>query len=317
MLNQSQVHRIVMPVPYSVGPVNAYLIEASPLTLIDAGFQTEESKAAFIAQLAEAGHEPSDIQRVLITHGHPDHYGLVPWLQEMEVPVYFPARELERMTGQGMRMHFGRLLLQAGMPVDLLLKMDEHRKKDPRPWLDIPSLKPVHDGDLFEFTHFNLEALHVPGHSGGHFVYFEPGSRTLFAGDQLLPHVSPNPLLEPSLEDHTERRRSLVDYLDTLERFKKLDPAIAYPGHGTPIEDVGELVDRTIAHHLERQQEVAGLLTDHGQSPYELAQQIYPDVKGYDIFLSVSEIVAHLDLVVDEGAAVIEEQDGITYYRSA
>lgn len=306
-----------MPTPYGVGPVNAYLIEAEPLTLIDAGFQTEESKSAFIAQLKDAGHEVSEIRRVVITHGHPDHYGLVPWLQEMDIPVHFPERELERMTGKGMRLHFGRLLLQAGMPLDLLVKMDEHRKKDPRPWLDIPSLLPVRDGDNFAFKGFSIEAHHVPGHSGGHFIYFEPDSRTLFAGDQLLPHVSPNPLLEPSLEDHTERRRSLVDYLETLERMKKLDPAIAYPGHGDPIEDVAGLIDSTASHHHERKAEVAGLLTDRGQSPYELAQKIYPDVKGYDVFLSVSEVVAHLDLVADDGGAVIEERDGITYYRAA
>jgi glyoxylase-like metal-dependent hydrolase (beta-lactamase superfamily II) len=306
-----------MPTPYGVGPVNAYLIEAQPLTLIDAGFQTEESKDAFISQLKAVGHDASEIARVLITHGHPDHYGLVPWLQEMNVPVHFPVKELERMTGKGMRMHFGRLLLQAGMPLDLLIKMDEHRKTDPRPWLDIPSLLPVVDGQTFSFDGFELEAHHVPGHSGGHFVYFEPESRTLFAGDQLLPHVSPNPLLEPSLEDHTERRRSLVDYLETLERFRKMDPSIAYPGHGAPIEDVIGLVDATIAGHLERKEEVAGLLTARGQSPYELAGQMYPNVKGYDVFLSVSEVVAHLDLVVDDGHASIEERDGITYYSAA
>lgn len=317
MLERSQIHRIVMPTPYGVGPVNAYLIDAEPLTLVDAGFQTEASKATFVAQLAEAGHEPSEIQRVVITHGHPDHYGLVPWLQEMGIDVHFPERELARMTGKGMRMHFGRLLLQAGMPVDLLLKMDEQRNKDPRPWLDIPSLKLVRDGDVFDFTGFTLEAHHMPGHSGGHFIYFEPDARTLFVGDQLLPHVSPNPLLEPSLEDHTLRRRSLVDYLDTLDRLKKMEPTIAHPGHGDPIHDVGALIDRTVAHHLERKSEVAGYLTEQTQSPYEIARRMYPDVEGYDIFLSVSEVVAHLDLVVDDRGAVIEERDGITYYRSA
>lgn len=312
-----KVHRIVMTTPYGVGPVNAYLIDAEPLTLIDAGFQTDQAKMEFQTQLAETGREVSDIRRVLITHGHPDHYGLVPWLQELGIDVHFPAKELERMTGKGMRMHFGSLLLQTGMPLDLLMKMDEHRKKDPRPWLDTQSLLPVHDADVFEFERFKLEAHHVPGHSGGHFVYLEPSSRTLFAGDQLLPHVSPNPLLEPSLEDHTERRRSLVDYLATLERFRVMDPSIAYPGHGDPITDVIGLVDETIAGHLDRKAKVAALLTDRGQSPYELARQLFPGVKGYDIYLSVSEVVAHLDLVTDEGGAVTEEQDGITYYRAA
>lgn len=311
------VHRIVMTTPYGVGPVNAYLLDEEPLTLIDAGFQTDEAKAEFEAQLAETGHEVSEIERVLITHGHPDHYGLVPWLQELGIEVHFPARELERMTGKGMRLHFGSLLLQTGMPLDLLMEMDEHRKKDPRPWLDIPSLLPVHDGDRFAFEGFTLESHHVPGHSGGHFVYFEPETRVMFAGDQLLPHVSPNPLLEPSLEDHTERRRSLVDYLATLERFREMDPSIAYPGHGDPITDVAGLIDSTIAGHLERKEKVAALLSGRGQSPYEIAQQLFPGVTGYDIYLSVSEVVAHLDLVSDEGGTVTEERDGITYYRAA
>jgi len=312
-----EVTRIVMPTPYGVGPVNAYLIHAQPLTLIDAGFQTDEAREAFSSQVKGAGHDPSSIERVLVTHGHPDHYGLVPWLQELGAEVHFPGLELERMTGKGMRLHFGRLLLQAGMPLELLIEMDRRRKEDPRPWLDIDSLKRVHDGDAFDLGDGKLEAHHVPGHSGGHFIYFEPDTRTLFAGDQLLPHVSPNPLLEPSLEDHTERRRSLIDYLATLERLRSLQPTIAYPGHGDPITDVGGLIDRTIAHHLDRKQEVAGLLTERGQSAYELAQRIYPDVSGYDVFLSVSEVVAHLDLVVEDGAAVIEERDGVAYYRAA
>lgn len=311
------VRRIVMPTPYGVGPVNAYLIEGEPLTLIDAGFQTQEAQDILTAEVRSAGHEVTDIQRVLITHGHPDHYGLVPWLQETGVDVYFPSQELSRMTGKGMRMHFGMILMQAGMPLELLMKMDEHRKKDPRPWLDLESMKRVNDGDVFGFDGFRLETLHVPGHSGGHFIYFEPSSRTLFAGDQLLPHVSPNPLMEPSLHDPSERRRSLEDYLESLERMKKLDPTIAYPGHGDPIEEPIALIDRTVSHHHERKGEVAKLLTADGQSPYQLAQQLYPDVSGYDIYLSVSEVVAHLDLVEAEGAALVEHRDGVAYYRAA
>jgi glyoxylase-like metal-dependent hydrolase (beta-lactamase superfamily II) len=316
-VNALPVKRIVMPTPYGVGPVNAYLIDAEPLTLIDAGFQTQESQDILTREIGAAGHEVSEIGRVLITHGHPDHYGLVPWLQEqLGIDVYFPSQELSRMTGKGMRMHFGILLMRAGMPLELLMKMDERRKQDPRPWLNLEGLKRVNDGDIFEFEDFHLETHHLPGHSGGHFIYFEPDSRSLFAGDQLLPHVSPNPLLEPSMEDPSERRRSLEDYLDSLDRMKKMDPSIAYPGHGEPIADPVGLIDRTTGHHLERKKEVAKLLTAEGQSPYELAQELYPDVTGYDIYLSVSEVVAHLDLVEADGGAVIEDREGVTYYRA-
>jgi glyoxylase-like metal-dependent hydrolase (beta-lactamase superfamily II) len=316
-VNALPVKRIVMPTPYGVGPVNAYLIDGEPLTLIDAGFQTQEAQDILTAEVRDVGHEVTDIQRVLITHGHPDHYGLVPWLQETGVDVYFPSQELSRMTGKGMRMHFGIILMQAGMPLELLMKMDEHRKKDPRPWLNLESMKRVNDGDVFEFEGFHLETHHVPGHSGGHFIYFEPDSRTMFAGDQLLPHVSPNPLMEPSLHDSSERRRSLEDYLESLARMKKMDPTIAYPGHGDPIEEPIALIDRTVSHHHERKVEVAKLLTADGQSPYQLAQQLYPNVSGYDIYLSVSEVVAHLDLVEAAGAALVEQRDGVAYYRAA
>jgi glyoxylase-like metal-dependent hydrolase (beta-lactamase superfamily II) len=109
----------------------------------------------------------------------------------------------------------------------------------------------------------------------------------------------------------------LIDYLETLERFRSMDPTIAYPGHGDPIEDVIGLIDGTIARHAERKKEVAALLTSRGQSPYDLAQQLFPDVTGYDVFLSVSEVVGHLDLVEADGGAKIEERDGITYYSAA
>lgn len=312
------VHRIVMPTPYGVGPVNSYLIEAEPLTIVDAGFQSDAAKAAFVEGLKDHGHDVHDIRRVLVTHGHPDHYGLVPWLHETTaVEVYFPTLELERMTGPGMRMKFGRLLLQAGIPLELLMQMEEHRKKDPRPWLDTDKLLPVHDGDVFTFDTFELQAHLLPGHSGGHVVYLEPESRTLFAGDQLLPHVSPNPLLEPSVDDPDERRRSLEDYLGTLAAMAAMDPSIAYPGHGDAIMDPRALIERTIDLHLARKGEIAALLGEVGRSPFELARELYPNVTGYDIFLSVSEVIAHLDLVVDDGAAVIEERDGVAYYRAA
>jgi glyoxylase-like metal-dependent hydrolase (beta-lactamase superfamily II) len=147
-------------------------------------------------------------------------------------------------------------------------------------------------------------------------VFHDAGSRTLFAGDQLLPEVSPNPLLEPSLDVPGERRRSLVEYLRSLEAMAALEAELVYPGHGAPITDPKTLIKRTIEHHLERKVQVASHLDDEGKTPYELATVFYPDVRGYDIFLSVSEVVAHLDLVVADGDAVIEERDGVTYYRA-
>ncbi|MFP5299289.1 MAG: hypothetical protein ACLGHL_09920, partial [Actinomycetota bacterium] len=105
--------------------------------------------------------------------------------------------------------------------------------------------------------------------------------------------------------------------LASLERMAVLGLQVAYPGHGDVIEDPKHLIDRTIEHHLKRKKRVGAMLTDEGVTPYDLARQMYPRAKDYDIFLAVSEIVAHLDLMVDDGKATTEQRDGVTHYLRA
>lgn len=317
------VRPVTMPTPYAVGPVNAYLIEAEPLTLVDTGINTPEARNALVLALAGAGYFVESIERILITHAHPDHYGLIPYLQGASgATVYFPEREIARVRDSQMLFEVGRLLMEAGMPLELLFKMDQQRKKDPLPKVPHEEVVPVKDGDVFAFegadgAAFEITALLMPGHTGGHVVYFEPETKTLFAGDQLLPDVSPNPLLEPSLDEPGQRRRSLEEYLVSLERMAGMGIELAYPGHGAPVTDPQRLIEGTIEHHLKRKAAVAQRLGPQGRTPYEIAQEVYPHVTGYDVFLAVSEIVAHLDLVVHDGNAVVEEREGVTYYLAA
>ncbi|MDQ3956458.1 MAG: MBL fold metallo-hydrolase, partial [Actinomycetota bacterium] len=250
---------------------------------------------------------------------HPDHYGLVGLLQERSgATVYLPEREIARVRDRQMLFEVGKLLVQAGMPLDLLFKMDQERKKGPRGGFHHDEVVPVRDGDTFDFEDgLRLVTHYMPGHTGGHVVYLEETSRTLFAGDQLLPETSPNPLLEPSLDEPGQRRRSLEEYLLSLESMLDMDLRLVYPGHGDPVTDPSALIRRTIEHHAKRKAEVAALLGAEGKTPYELASEMYPDAEGYESFLAVSEVVAHLDLVVADGGAEITEEDGVTYYREA
>ncbi len=311
-----------MPTPYAVGPVNCYLIQAEPLTLVDCGINTPEAQRELVLGLERCGIAPESIERILITHAHPDHYGLVSFLQDRSgATVYFPKREIARVRDKQMLFEVGRLLLEAGMPLELLFKMDQQRKAGPQPGIHHDEVVPIDEGDRFAFTapagDFELTTLHMPGHTGGHVVFHEPETGTLFAGDQLLPEVSPNPLLEPSLEEPGERRRSLKEYLASLDRMETLGLHLVYPGHGDVVSEPDQLIRATTEHHLKRKVEVAGYLTDEPKTVYEIASEIYPDVSGYDVFLSVSEVVAHLDLVVEDGDAVVDVADGVTLYRSA
>lgn len=309
-----------MPTPYGVGPVNAYLIEAEPLTLVDCGINTPQAQNALFLEIAAAGYFPESIEQVIVTHGHPDHYGLVHAIQDVAgATVYFPEREIRRVRDRQMLFEVGRLLVEAGMPLDLLFKMDQQRKGDPRPKLDHDHVVPVVDGDVFSFQGddgpFELVAMLMPGHTGGHFVYLDRESRTMFAGDQLLPDTSPNPLLEPSLDEPGERRRSLKEYLASLERMAAMDLRLVYPGHGEPVGDPAALIASTIEHHAKRKAAVAAHLDDAGKTPYQVATEVYPGATGPDSFLAVSEVVAHLDLVAEDGDAAVEVRDGVTYYR--
>lgn len=308
-----------MDTPYPVGPVNAYLVEAEPITLVDAGINTPQAQNALLLGLEEIGVYPESIERILITHAHPDHYGLVGFLQERSgATVYFPRREIARVRDKQMLFEVGKLLLEAGMPLELLFKMDQQRKKGPKPGIDHDEVVPIDEGETFAFADFTLTTLHMPGHTGGHVVFHEPESGTLFAGDQLLPEVSPNPLLEPSLDEPGERRRSLKEYLASLERMDTLELELAYPGHGDPVTDPRELIRSTIEHHLKRKVQVAGYLTDEPKTVYAIAAEVYPHVRDYDVFLAVSEVVAHLDLVVEDGGATIETgADGVVLYRAS
>lgn len=315
------VHRIVSPTPYAVGPVNAYLIQAEPLTLIDSGVNYGPGREALERGIRAAGHQLADIERILVTHAHPDHYGLVHVVQEASgATIYFPELELKRVRDRQNLFEVGRLLLEAGMPLDLLFRMDQERRSAPRPAMrghhEVVAIK---HGDTFSFRasseRFELEAIHSPGHTGGHLIFLERVTATLFAGDQLLPNVSPNPLLEPDLAEPGERRRSLREYLGSLAAMRTMGLRLAYPGHGDPVEDPTALMDRTTEHHHKRKAEVAARLGPQPLTPYELAQDFYPDAKGYDSFLAVSEIVAHLDLVVDDGDGEVEVHEGVTYYR--
>lgn len=314
------VKRIEMPTPYGVGPVNAYLLEAEPLTLIDCGINTLQAQNTLFLEIAAAGYFPESIEQVIVTHAHPDHYGLVHVIQEASgATVYFPEREIRRVRDRQMLFEVGRLLLEAGMPLDLLFKMDQERKGGPRPRMDHDHVVPVHDGDTFTFEGddgpFSLTTHLMPGHTGGHVVYLEPETRTMFAGDQLLPETSPNPLLEPSLDEPGERRRSLKEYLGSLQRMGEMGLRLVYPGHGDPVTDPQSLIASMIEHHLKRKATVAAHLDEAGKTPYEIATEVYPDVRGYDSFLAVSEVVAHLDLVVEDGDGTIEVRDDVTYYR--
>lgn len=314
------VETLSLPTPYAVGPVNVHVVTAEPLTIIDAGVNTVDAENALKLGFASKGLYLESVERILITHGHPDHYGLVPTIRQISgAEAHMSDAEIGRLTDDRVPFEMGRLLLEVGFPVELLKDMAERERRLHRVH-QVAQLEchPVKDGDVFEFRDFMLVAITLPGHTGGHLGYFEPASGTLFGGDTLLPHVSPNPLLEPEGESPVQRRRSLKQYLESLDKLEALDINIVYPGHGPVITDPKSIVRYMREHHARRLDVVCECLAGEGKSPYQVSKELYPSVNGYDHFLAVSEVIGHLDVLVEEKRAVSEvREDGVEYFSSA
>ena len=157
-----------------------------------------------------------------------------------------------------------------------------------------------------------------PATPRGHICLLERERGILYAGDTLLARITPNPLLEPTPEDPNVRRRSLIEYMQSLDALEALELTKVWPGHGAPVLEPAQTIRRIKRHHIERKEEIAALLVrqEDGRSPFELARAMFRDLEGFDNFLAVSEVVAHLDLLEEEGRAEPFVRQGVTHYRA-
>ena len=173
--------------------------------------------------------------------------------------------------------------------------------------IDESRVIPVDDGDTLWLGGRPLEAMVTPGHAAGHLSLWEPTSSRLLSGDHLLPSITPNPLVELDHESDLLRRRSLVEYLDSLARFETLNPDVVLPGHGPAFTSVAQLVATTRLHHLSRADEILAHIQRMGApTAYELSKVVFPRIEGFEILLSISEILGHVDLLVDGGTVAID-----------
>src|SRR5205823_10411177 len=162
-------HRIVVPTPYRVGPANVYAFDAGPVTLFDCGPNTPAAENALRLGLAEHGLAFEQVARVVISHGHPDHYGLAPTIQRASgATVYVGEHDLPKINERASRFATGALLMEAGVPVDLLVEMDQERKRTRKLHPKVEDAVPLAGKERFAFDRFTLEVLHLPGHTSGH-----------------------------------------------------------------------------------------------------------------------------------------------------
>jgi len=305
-----KIQKITLPTPFYIGPINTYLIEDDPLTIIDTGPKTEEALASLRLQLLRRGHRLEDIKRIIITHTHEDHYGLANTIRRASgAEVYIHSWEARRLTSPDDYHIQRRFMQRAGVPPEIIEAFEAGYRMVISKYADaIPEVKPLNDDEEMVFSTGSLRVIHTPGHTPGSICLFRESNRLLLTADTVLKRITPNPVMNADPFDQTRRFQSLSEYLCSLARLRNLAPTHAMTGHGEDITDYEELFNRMLKKTRERQLSLLSLLPKQGATAWEMAERMFPDAEGVHLFLALSEASANLDLAVADGKARVEQR---------
>ncbi len=318
------IHRLQIPTPFAVGRVNCYLLEDEPLTLVDTGPNSGKALDELTTQLRERGHAIADIELVVVTHQHIDHLGLVEIVVEHSgAAVAALGAAAERLANfeddaEAEDRFAVELMLRNGIPEEVTAALRSVSRSF-RGWgSHVAVTRPLADGEKIHFRDRTLQALHRPGHSPSDTVFWDEARRILIAADHLLPHISSNPLISRSLDGAEKRPQALVTYIESMRKTRAMPAEIVLPGHGDPVVDHVALIDERLSKHERRKEKIYKLIAEQPRSGYELAQAIWGNVAVTQAYLTLSEVIGHTDLLVNEGR-VREVDDGsvVRYEASA
>ncbi len=316
------MHPITIPTPFPVGPVNCYLAEGDPLTLIDTGPKDPATDAALRHALSTRGLSYKDIRRIVVTHAHVDHFGLAAEIVgESGAQVLSHSRNLWWLVDSDgeweRRYEFYRdVFVHSGAPSAYADSAAVGMRQLSQYGASIPpdAFVPLEDGAVIRLGPDPWRVIFAPGHASGLICLYEDQSRTLISSDHLLRDITSNPVLEPPNRGETERPRALLDYMTSMEMTERMDIHTALPAHGQPIVDMRALVDERLAFHRSRLDRIESLLECCAETPYEICNLLFPGLKSLDTFLGLSEVIGHLDILEAEGRVRLETRDGLWRY---
>lgn len=299
------IDHLPLPTPFPVGPVNSYLLLGDTPTIVDPGMVWSDTTDLIAAALERHGLTVGDLHQVVVTHGHPDHFGAAGWITaNSDAAVVTGRPEAPKLLGRLDRDRTRGLVELLGIPEDIRATFTgfyDGVRTLTHP-IDPARLVLLDDGDTLTAGGRTWHAHVTPGHAVGHLSLYDPVDRTLLSGDHLLACITPNPVLEPDPGTPEGRRRSLVEYIESLDRFCRLDPVTVLPGHGPRFTGVETLAAAMRTHHHDRADEILHALRNAGEpTPYELVGAVFPELTGFSIMLGISEIVGHLDLLEADG----------------
>ncbi len=297
------IFQVRVPIPFPLRNVQCYLVrETDGWTMVDTGLNYPAALEAWDGAFRALRMKPRDIRRIVLTHTHPDHFGLAGHFQRLaDAPVYALNEEIEIIPREWPPEEIAIPLLSRffrhhGAPDQVLGRVAGRSREVIEMTNPLPVLVPLHEGEDIRIGGQPYRVIWVPGHADGHLVLYRRSDGLMFIGDHVLMKITPNIALWPQLEFNP-----LQKYLASLDKISQFKTQIALPGHRAIVHDVPARVAEIKQHHQVRLHETL-VAAGKGNNGYQVARALFPHlVTADDIRLGMIEALSHLEYLTQAG----------------
>jgi len=307
--------------------INAYLVQGdNGYLLVDTGWNTDETFDSLNKQLAKIDVDIKDISEIVVTHIHPDHYGLVGKLKQLsqaKIALHYLEKdyiESRYINIDNLLQKIAQRLHSNGVPPDEVTELKAASLGVIKFIAPILPDVTLNGSETISAGGFTFQVLWTPGHSPGHICLYEPTKKVLLSGDHILPTISPHIGLHPQSGDNP-----LNDYINSLNRIKQLDVNLILPGHENFFTGLATRVEELIQHHEQRNSKILARIKTKPKTAYQISAGMtwlsdttgvgWQKLSPWNRRLAIMETMAHLESMRISGKIDKFFRNGTIYYQ--
>jgi glyoxylase-like metal-dependent hydrolase (beta-lactamase superfamily II) len=319
------IYQVRIPLPFALNIVNCYLLrDGSGWTVVDTGLNTPPAQDAWKAAFDFLKIAPEQIKQLILTHTHPDHYGMAGWFQSLCPPDAIPTVSMSEVEWRWSRIiwrkiepsrqEFDQYLTACGMPAEMVGTVAHSMDSTAEKTFPHPTSEEIIEADTtIQIGERSFQIIHAPGHSDGQLIFYDAADKLLLSGDHVLMKITPNIGQWPDTQIDPLGR-----FLSSLKELKKLDVRLALPGHKALITDWRGRLEELLAHHEAR---LVHTLTavEHESTVYDASLKVFNSgaFSSHEWRFAMAETLAHLEYLRLRGNVHQSGAGGIWRFKAA